>query len=127
MEVQKNNHLSVARLEDGVPDIVVKDVHLITSDRCVTESISVCFQGPENALLCHIGTDVEVFELRVGLVLWQQERVLFDEILLFFFLGFAGFELLLHFFNQAKSRVQISRWSGYLSGLFDVCAPVGSD
>jgi len=38
MEVKYNDHLAVTRLEDGVFDIVVKNVHFIAADRREAET-----------------------------------------------------------------------------------------
>jgi len=39
MEVQEDDHFSVTGLEEGMFDVVVQDVHLISTDRCVAEAI----------------------------------------------------------------------------------------
>lgn len=36
--MQHNDHLAVTRLEDGVFDVVVKDVHLVSSYGCEPET-----------------------------------------------------------------------------------------
>lgn len=36
--MQYDDHLTVTRLEDGVFDVVVKNVHFVTSDRRETET-----------------------------------------------------------------------------------------
>lgn len=38
MEVQYDDHLPVTRLEDGVLDVVIKNVHFISADRRETEA-----------------------------------------------------------------------------------------
>lgn len=40
VKVEQNDHLSVTRLEEGVLDIVVQNVHLVSSDGCEAETWS---------------------------------------------------------------------------------------
>ena len=60
MKVEKNDHFTVARLKDGVTNVVVQYVHLVASDRRVTEAVGVRLQGAHDSLLRHVGPNVEV-------------------------------------------------------------------
>ena len=44
VEVEQDDHLAVARLEEGGPDVVVQHVHLVPADRCVAEAVGVRLQ-----------------------------------------------------------------------------------
>lgn len=91
--MQYNDHLPVTRLEDGVLDVVVENVHFIATDRreaktwrreverlgelliCASvdsgvfaPTVGVRLQGALHPLLCNVGSDVKVFELRVAAV-----------------------------------------------------------
>jgi hypothetical protein len=44
MEVKKDDHFTVARLEECVLDVVVQNVHLVTAHRGVAEAIGVSLQ-----------------------------------------------------------------------------------
>lgn len=45
MEMKKNDHFSITRLENGVLDIVVQNIHFISTDGIVAESVGMRFQG----------------------------------------------------------------------------------
>lgn len=91
--MQYNDHLPVTRLEDGVLDVVVQNVHFVTADRCEAETwrrtvellgelqicasvasglfsptVGVRLQGALHPFLCDVGSDIKVFELRVAAV-----------------------------------------------------------
>ena len=45
VEVQQNYHLFLGGLEEGVFDVRVQDVHLVSLDSGVAQTISVCLQS----------------------------------------------------------------------------------
>lgn len=91
--MQYDDHLPVTRLEDGVLDVVVENVHFIAADRreaetwrreaewlgerligasvdsgVVSPTVGVRLKGALHPLLCDVGSDVKVFELGVAAV-----------------------------------------------------------
>ena len=68
MELQEDNHLSVAGLEKRVLDVVVHDVHLVSPDRGVPEAVHVRLEGAREALLYDVGSDVEILEKKLILL-----------------------------------------------------------
>lgn len=126
--MQDDDHLPVTRLEDGVLDVVVKNVHFVAADRREAETwrreawslvelpvcprthrilaplptVGVRLQGALHPLLRDVGSDVKVFELRVAAVQVDDQRVLLDDALLFLLLRLPGLVALLHLFDDAE-------------------------
>jgi hypothetical protein len=105
--MQKNNHLPVARLEEGVLDVVVHDVDLVAADRRVSESVDVRLEGARKALLHNIRPDVEVLELGIALALRDHEDVLRHQIRLLLVVGLALLVALLDLLDQAEGVVEV--------------------
>ncbi len=49
--MEQDDHLSVARLEESVLDVVVHDVHLVAPDARVAEPVGVRLQHTRQSLL----------------------------------------------------------------------------
>ena len=62
MELQENDHFSIAGLEKCVLDVVVHDVHLVSPDGGVPEPVHVCLEGARETLLNDVWSDVEILE-----------------------------------------------------------------
>lgn len=107
-------------------DVVIKDVHFVTTDRSVAEAICMRLQRSKNAFLGDVGSNIKIFEFRIRLVLRQEKRVLLNQIFFFLLLSFACFEPFLHFFDEPECRVQIGRWRRQLTGFLNVRASVSA-
>lgn len=125
VEVKENDHFAVARLEEGVLDVVVQNVHFVASHRRVTEPIGVRLEPTGHSLGHDVGPDVEILQLGVALVLRQYQRVLLNQVLLLALLGLAALELLLHLLDQPEGGVQVRRRGGNFTWLFGIRASVG--
>ena len=107
MEVQQDDHLSVARLEERVLDVVVQNVDLVPADRGVAEAVGVRLQHARETLLDDVGPDVEVFQLGIALAGAENEGVLLHEIGLLLVLRLASLESLLDVLDQLECSVQV--------------------
>lgn len=137
--MQDDDHLPVARLEDGVFDVVVKNVHFVAADRREAETwrevywlvellmcpggadffpptVGVRLQGALHPLLRDVGSDVKVFELGVAAVQVDDQRVLLDDALLFLLLRLPGLVALLHLFDDAEGVLQVGRGDRCVAG-----------
>lgn len=149
--MQYDDHLPVTRLEDGVFDVVVENVHFIAADRREAETcagrrsvtfrhcwkflrfertligsltISMRLQRALHPLLSDVGSDVEVFELRVAAVEVDDQRVLLDDALLLLLLGFSRLVALLHLLDDAEGVLQVGGRHRRVAGSLEVGRPV---
>ncbi len=67
----------VAGLEEGVLDIVIHQIHFVSSQGRVAESVHMGFQSARDSLGDYIRSDVEILQSWVSLVLTQNQFVLF--------------------------------------------------
>lgn len=105
MEMKKNDHLSVAGLEEGILDIIVKNINFISSNRRVAESICMRLKSAGHSFSDDIRPNVQIFQFGITFVLWKNQSVLLDKVLLFPFFGFSVFELLLNFLYQPEGGI----------------------
>lgn len=71
MEMQNDDHLAIARLEEGVLDVVVHNVNLVTANRGEAETIEVSLQSSMNSFGDNVWTNEEV--LQFGIVLVERQ------------------------------------------------------
>lgn len=151
VEVQDDDHLAVTRLEDGVFDVVVEDVHFIAADRREAETwwrevdrsgerlicagvdsgggvlpptVGVRLQGALHPLLGDVGSDVQVFELGVAAVQVDDQRVLLDDALLLLLLRLSRLVALLHLFDDAEGVLEVGGGHRRVSGGLQVGRPI---
>ena len=105
--MKQYDHFSIAGLEESVFHIIVENIDFIAPNAGVSEAIGVGLQGAINPFLHNVGPDVQVLQLGIALVVWYYEGVLLHQILLLFFLGLSGFELLLNFFDESEGFIEV--------------------
>ena len=127
MEMQQDNHFSVARLVKCMLDVVVKDVDLVATNTRVLESIDMRFKHTTQPFLSDVGSNVQVLELGISFALINDELVLLDQVCLFFFLGLASLVFSLNVLDQTKGCVQIGAGSVDFTWLLDICASISSE
>lgn len=86
----------------------------------------MCLQRALHPLLCDVGSDVKVFELRVAAVEVDDQRVLFDDALFLLLLSLSRLVALLHLLDDAERVLQVGgghrRVAGGLQVGRSVCA-----
>ena len=76
MKVQQDDHLSFGWLEEAVLDIVEENVHPVSLQSGVAESIVVCFECALYSPGTNDGTHVEVLQTRIALGDTQHKCIL---------------------------------------------------
>ena len=120
VKVKQDDDLVVARLEDGALDVVVEHFDLVAAQRRVEEAVGVRLERAGRALLHHIGSEVEVLELGIDLVVGQYERVLLDHALFLLLLVLLLLVLLLHVLDVLEGHAEVGQRRRDLARLFDV-------
>lgn len=67
--MQQYNHLSIARLKEGILDIIIKNIDLIPSNRREPEPIGMRFEGAAHSLGYNIGPYVQVLKFGIAFAL----------------------------------------------------------
>lgn len=65
MQMNENDHFFVARLEEGVLDVRVQNVHLVAANGCEAEAVRVRLERAAHALRAHVRPDEHVLQPRV--------------------------------------------------------------
>lgn len=78
-------------------------------------------------LLSNVGSDVEVFELRVAAVEVDDQRVLLDDALLLLLLGLSRLVALLHLLDDAEGVLQVGGGHRRVAGSLEVGRPVRAE
>lgn len=153
--MQYDDHLPVTRLEDGVFDVVVENVDFVAADRREAETcaggedrllsdavgsflrsdrtligsltIRMRLQRALHPLLSDVGSDVEVFELRVAAVEVDDQRVLLDDALLLLLLGLSRLVALLHLLDDAEGVLQVGGGHRRVAWSLEVGRPVRAE
>ena len=120
VKVKQDDDLVVARLEDGALDVVVEHFDLVAAQRRVEEAVGVRLERVGRALLHDVGSQVEVLEFGIDLVVGQYERVLLDHALFLLLLVLLLLVLLLHVLDVLEGQAEVGRRRRDLARLFDV-------
>ena len=103
--MQKDYHFTIAWLVKCMLDVVIKDVNFVSTNTRVLKSIDVRFQNTTQTFLCHIGTNVQIFQLGVAFAMIDNQLVLLHQICLFLFFCLSSFVLLLDVLNESEGCV----------------------
>ena len=78
MEMDQNQHLIVARLIEGVFDVGVENIDLVSTHRCITKPVRVRLEHSIDFLIGQVGSNVEIFQLGIDFAWIENQGVLFD-------------------------------------------------
>jgi hypothetical protein len=121
--MQQNDHLSIARLEECMLDVVVQNIDFVSTDGRVSEAIGVGLEDSKQSLLHHVRPDVEIFELGVSFGLAEYEAVLLDQVRPLLLFSLASLVALLDLLDQAKGSVEVRAWRAQFARFSYVSAP----
>ena len=107
--MNEDDHLFVARLEEGVLNVRVEDVHLVAADGGEAEAVRVRLERAAHALRAHVRADEHVLEPRVRTPSAEHERLLLYDALELALLLLVILEPVLHVLHEAESRQQVRR------------------
>ena len=64
--MNEDDHLSIARLEKCVFDVIVENVDFVSSDWSISKAIDVSFENAAETFLDNIRSNVEIFEFGIS-------------------------------------------------------------